>query len=1172
MKLSKLFQLIILLCLCNSSATGQHYKFREFRQEHGLANLAVTALLQDNDKFLWVGTQNGLYRYDGQDFIRFGPAQGLPGSYILAMAQAPDGTLWVSTHMGVARWQGNTFLTEIKYLQTADSPGMGMAINASGDIFVSTPDGVLIGRKSGQKFTYAFTLSFLPPAQKNKTVFQIAIDSSQRAVFGCGSGMCSLSPNGTFDFHQLDLDIPADQWDGIAIDAAQTFWLRSNHRLLRRSLTDQKFIPVPRPPQSLDLPQITLDRNGHLYLPARDGLWIYNPTSTTWRKLDSNNGLNGEGISAILSDHEQNLWIGFLGDGLTRWLGQRDWEAWTKQEGLNSNSVWALLRDGSQTLWAGTDNGINYFDRRTQRWLSLEEDRGKFLGRIMSLSLESPNILWASSYSAGLIRIDTLARTHKVVGFPERSGIQHLNWVHFDSKSRLWLGTSSGLYLAATSSPAQWQPIQQRGGKELESIYTVTEDSRGRIWAAGNSGLLFENNGTWSRFDTISGLLTNSTWFAREISPDEVFVGYLGSVGQTLIHMGQSPPRFANTSPTLDSMAIANYFSGRDKHGRLWLGTDQGVITSDANHHVRITDEDGLIWNDCNSNAFFADNDGTVWIGTTRGLAHGSAPNPLQSLRPALRINSIMINGQLADPKADLHVPRKPNTLELNLSPLSFRYGNRLDYQFRLGSDDTDWAQRRTATIAFANLPGGPARLQARVRFDDDPWSAAVIDLPVLVDVPFWRSSSGRVLQVLALLLLISLVWRYRNQKLIQDRQRLSAAVAARTAEIERLLSEAREASRLKTEFLANMSHEIRTPMNGVLGMLQLTSTTRLDPEQQNFVDIAQRSAESLLSLLNEILDLSKVESGVLELESQEFSLADLCDHIHALLQPTAIQKGILCQISLDPNLPSMILGDRNRLQQILVNLIGNAIKFTDAGSVKLITTAQPNNHIFFSVRDTGIGISSSKQALIFDAFRQADGSTTRRFGGTGLGLAISQKLVYLMGGKIQVTSEFGLGSNFHFSIALPPSKPNLIPEAPQPLSIPLHILPLQILLAEDNRVNQLVVIKMLERDGHTVFLTKDGAEALEAAQRQSFDLILMDVHMPVLDGIRATELIRQFEARLNKHTPIVALSAGVLKEERQHCLDSGMDAFLAKPIHAGELRQTLARLTAPTAPTSIQN
>ncbi len=1164
MRLTLLVFVFILFYLAAVPLSAQRYRFREYRQENGLGNLATTAMLQDRDHYLWIGTQNGLFRYDAQRMVHFGRSDGLPGAYILSLAQSPDGTLWVNTHLGIARLQAGRFIPEYAYSQAAYSPGMGMVVNSNGDLFVSGSGGVVIGRRTGKSFTYVFSLAYLPSSLRSKTIFQMVTDKQQQAWFGCGRGICSLTPEGKLQYHQQDRGIPEDQWDGIAIDRRETLWVRSNSRLLYLRKGASRFESVLSSLNAFGLAFIFAGNQDRLYLPASDGLWVHQDTSQPWRRISNSSGIGSEPITSILSDHADNLWIGYLGDGVARWLGHDEWEGWTKQEGLNSNTVWSVLRDGRHTLWAGTDNGLNYFVEAAQQWRSLGGEAGKHLGPIMSLAMDSPTSFWASSRSIGLLHVDTVNKTYRVFGFPAGASIQSLYSVFLDRDRGLWLGTSSGLFRATEDKPGTWEAIGLQKRESAETIYTVSQDSRGRIWAAGNAGLVVREGTRWRRFDSKAGLLASSTWFARETAKDTISVGYLEGVGETRIHWSGTEPSFEHNPNVEAPTGYMHYFSGLDKSGLLWSGTDRGVFVSNGKKTLLITDQDGLIWNDCNSNAFFADDDGSVWIGTARGLAHGRLRNPMFIPVPSLRLNSIRVNGKPVDPSLPLHVPHTPNEVEVDVSALDFRYENRISYQFRLGQEDDPWATRNSGLVSFTGIPGGANRFEARVKIGQQPWSKTLIEIPFDVAVPLWQSWAGRALFLLIGLLTIVLFWRYRNKQLIAEKNRLEAAVAARTGEIERLLVEAREANRLKSEFLATMSHEIRTPMNGVLGMLQLAASTRLDIEQQGFVDLAKSSAENLLSLLNEILDLSKVESGYLELESSAFCLPQAVQSIAALLEAAATNKAIQFEVIVDCSVPEWVVGDRKRLQQVLLNLVGNAIKFTDSGFVRLKLVSATPELVSFSVEDSGIGIPLAKQELIFDAFRQADGSTTRRFGGTGLGLAISRSLVELMGGALRVESEAGAGSRFYFEIRMKATVAEL--DAPMETTDFKKWVqrPLYILLAEDNRVNQLVVTKMLERDGHSVELVQDGAMAFEASANNRFDLILMDIHMPVLDGLRATLLIREREGRTKSYVPIVALSAGVLQEEQTRCIEAGMDAFLAKPLHLQDLRDTLARLTDP--------
>ncbi len=611
------------------------------------------------------------------------------------------------------------------------------------------------------------------------------------------------------------------------------------------------------------------------------------------------------------------------------------------------------------------------------------------------------------------------------------------------------------------------------------------------------------------------------------------------------------------------------------------------------------------MWDDCAANAFWADPDGAVWIGTLKGLSRyqpGPPALPLMPPRPVIldvnfgegNFRETNFGAHSADPGVFASVPFRDRDFSVSFSSLSFQTEKNMRFRYRLTGLDDRWVETAMREVHYASLPAGSYRFEVAARNANSDWSASSQAVAFRIVPPWWATWWFLMLTIGGLVALLCLVVRARVNQMIRERRRLERAVLDRTKDlelqkdvvqrqkgaIEELLRQSEEISRLKSEFLANMSHEIRTPMNGVIGMTQLMLGTSLDREQTEYIITVRDSAEALLVVINDILDFSKIEAGKMELAYELFSVRECVSDALQVFVWKAREKGIGLTQEIAPEVPEMVMGDSDRLRQVLLNLVANAMKFTEHGKISLTVIALERTNpetwcLQFSVRDTGAGIPVDRQEAIFEAFEQADGSSTRRTGGTGLGLAISSKLVRLMHGRIGVVSAPGQGSTFSFSIQLGVDSGKHLDSARKDrssrsheIAVPKAAEPLRILLAEDNVVNQLVARRLIEKMGHSLVVVEDGRQAVNAALEGKFDLVFMDVQMPEMDGFEAVALIRKAESERpcpagqeRPHLQVIAMTAHAMSGDRDQCLRAGMDDYISKPISVRAVTEAIERV-----------
>ncbi len=1035
---------------------------------------------------MWVGTERAVVHFAADKLVSVTPLPDDCGGAI-QMAQGADGVPWF------ACFRGGLMRLGPQGLESVPTPGVARWVYRQGDtLWLATDDGVVAFTKDAPPKTWT-EAEGLP----GRAARSVAKRQAGGVWVGTSRGLGFIDEAGVAHdpkVEQHPLGPIIERVDGSVWGAVLPGGL------------------------------FTLDTHGHVEEQLAS-------TVPAWSN-----------ITQFLEDREGSLWVSSSTNGLTR-LHLGPVTPMGLAEGMSSAISWSVDVAKDNSVWLVTDsNGIWHDDHGVFTHYGAEAGLGN--QRLFSVHVDASGVLWVGGQEGRLFRFNGQRFEEK------RRDAEHPE----SAVSAITFNPATGEQIIGTDSGAfrydhgQFVPMEAPLRVEVTD-FTWAHD--GTLWVSSSRGLWRVKDQRLER--VVPGL--RSSLSAVIERPDGSL--WLATNDRGIVRVDPSRETVSGCDEKLGMPHDNTWSLVRDHEGQFWVSSNFGIWSVqeadleaclERGTHLpplRVYGAgDGMRDRECcggyQSPSVVAP-DGRIVFACVQGSMTMWPSRKTNGVAPSVRIDRVDVEGVAKDITGP-SVTGTRGRLVFAFSVFSYRDPSAVRAKYRLEGFETEWEEATAdRTAQYTNLPPGRYRFHVIAANEDGVWNTSGVFVDVEIPPHFWEQWWFRALAVLVLLAALGGWLRVRERQLKAREQEVSRLVAQRTAELERAKIEAEQTTRAKTDFLANMSHEIRTPLNAVLGASDLFDATSLTADQREYLDLIRSSGDALLSLLNDILDLSKIEAGKMQLSLGPCDVRLLGSRIVDLLGVTARRKKLQLTFDCTPEVPQWVMIDEARLRQVLINLIGNAIKFTHRGAVHVVVHAEGVNRLRFSVIDSGIGLSEEQLGRLFQAFSQADTSTSRRYGGTGLGLAISDRLVSLMGGHFDVSSALGQGSRFSFEINAVPCAPPVVKPAPT------DALPkLNVLLVDDNSINLRVSTDLLTHLGMTVVPARSGEEALAIIAQSRFDLVLMDLQMPGMDGLATTRLL--FE-RVKERPMVVALTANALEEDRQACLQAGMRDYLTKPV-----------------------
>jgi signal transduction histidine kinase/ligand-binding sensor domain-containing protein/CheY-like chemotaxis protein len=1189
--------------------------FEHLTVRDGLSMSTISSILQDSQGYVWLATESGLNRYDGYTVRQFrrerGNQHGLASDYIWSIAEDAHGDLWLATDGGgVARWDRRTetfeqFRHDPERAQSlAGDDVRALLIDSKGFVWAGTKDhglDVLDPRTgSARHFRHQDSDEHSLPSD---AIGALYVDHAGRIWVGTDGGLSRYDTltDGFISYGEAmsAAQIRDSRVRAIREDHTGALWIGTVNgglaRLDQNGSTFTVFRHDASNPHSLSHDHVWAvleDDAKRLWIATANGLDLFDRNSESFVRYghdaDNPQSLRDSSVSSLYQDRGGVLWVGTREGGASHW-NPRSWLLGHYfSDAFRASQIESFADDGAGKVWVGTiGGGLIEIDSRTARERHYGADKssgGPQLSddRVMALLNDHQGSLWIGTMAGGLDRLDLasgkLRVYHSTAADPNTLPADGVMSLYEDRLGTLWVGTFRGGLASidrATDKITRY-PFGLATAQSLSSskASAIVEDALGNLWIGtigGGLNLLERKSGrfyAYRRDNRDPKSLSDDTVYALHIDPHgDLWVGTADGLDRVIGTSAQPEAvHFENQSGLsgMPSQVIWGIESDRDS--RLWLSTNNGLARFDPHmHSVKLFHQvHGLQDDEFNVNAHFRSADGTLYFGGNHGfnafspdLIASEGPAPRVVLTMASKLNQPIAAQELPNATRPLALAYNDKLVTLDFSALDFTSPADNHYSYRLEGVDSDWIDAGTMHRAtYANLDAGNYLFKVRAANADGIWSDDSLSIPVRVAPAPWNTVAARIAYLLISVAILAYLWRFQRQRRERElryKRELEQTVRVRTRELEERNQQLQVLSRAKTDFVARMSHELRTPMNGVLGMTSLLLDTHIDQSQRRFAEAIHRSADSLLAIVDDVLDFSKIEAGRLQLDPVDCDLIELFEQTVEMLAARAATKGIelLCD-SPAAALPRVKL-DAVRLRQVLVNLGGNAVKFTERGEVilrlELLGSEEGSLKLRIAVADTGVGIAPENQARIFDEFAQEDASTTRRFGGTGLGLAIARQIIELMGGSLAVSSAPGKGSTFSFELSLPlADSPSQLPELPRGLA------GLRVLVVHDNAAARMLIGRTIRTWSGRPTEVASLAEALSASAGATYDAVVVDDELIS----HAASLWKEVRGRQGQGLRTVRLLSFVSLGAHAAAGSSPFDAELTKPLRIAELYRVL--------------